>query len=102
MSSSFTHTGAKLQTLEDQKTTLQAQIYDLEAEVGALASLDRTQRAATERLGMVPARTQDYISVNVEGPSGPLLPRPILKLQSPPPPNDETWWQSFLKALPLP
>jgi cell division protein FtsL len=102
MSSSFTHTGQKLQNLEQQKTTLQAQIYDLEAEISALASLDRVQRAATERFGMVPARTHDYISVNVEAPSGPLLPRPILQLTPEPATQDESWWQALIKALPLP
>lgn len=102
MSSSFTHTGAKLQTLEVQRSDLQAQIYDLEAEVAALASLERTERMAKERLGMIAARNQTYLSVEVEAPSGPLLPRPLLDLEAPAQADPEPWWRSLLDLLPKP
>jgi len=90
-----------MQRLETQRTSLQAEVYDLEAEVAALSSLDRTERAARERLGMIQARNIDYMSVDVEAPSGPLLPRPLVIAQTRPPAG-EPWWQSLLKALPLP
>jgi cell division protein FtsB len=100
-SSSFAHTGYRIQQLEAERTTRAAAINQLEAEVAALSSLDRVERAARERLDMVPARNLTYIAVDVESPSGPLLPRPILS-PSPAPPGDvEPWWQSLLKALPL-
>ena len=102
MSSSFTHTGAKLQQLQAHQSDLQAQVFDLEAEVAALASLDRTERIARDRLGMVPAYTQDYISVSVDAPSGPLLPRPLLDLKAPDQKDPEPWWRSVLQLLPRP
>ena len=102
MSSSFTHTGAKLQTLEAQRSDLQAQIYDLEAEVAALASLERTERMAKDRLGMIPARNQTYVSVEVEAPSGPLLPRPLLDLEPPSQSDPAPWWRAILDLLPKP
>jgi cell division protein FtsL len=101
-SSSFAHTGHQLQRLEAQKTQMQAEMHALEAEVAALASLDRTERAARDRLGMVPARNIQYVSVSVEAPADPLLPRPLLnnarQVQTP----SEPWWRSLYKALPLP
>ena len=101
-SSSFAHTGHQLQLLEAQKTQMTAEMHQLETEVAALASLDRTERAARERLGMVPARNIQYISVSVEAPADPLLPRPLLnnakQVQTP----SEPWWRSLYKALPLP
>ena len=102
MSSSFTHTGAKLQTLEAQRSDLQAQIYDLEAEVAALASLERTERMARERLGMIPAKNQAYVSVSVEAPSGPLLPRPLLDLKADSRSDSSPWWRALLEFLPRP
>ena len=100
-SSGFAHTGQQLQRLETQRATLKAEVYDLEADVAALSSLDRTERAAKERLGMIQARNITYMSVDVESPSGPLLPRPLV---APPThyPQGEPWWQSLIKALPLP
>jgi cell division protein FtsL len=102
MSSSFAHTGAKLQTLEAQRSDLQAQIYDLEAEVAALASLERTERMARERLGMIPAKNLSYLSVEVEAPSGPLLPRPLLDLDAPDQSDPAPWWRTILDQLPEP
>lgn len=100
-SSSFAHTGHQLQRLEAEKTRMQAELHQIEVEVAALASLDRTERAARERLGMVPARNIQYVKVAVEAPADPLLPRPLLdnagQLQAP----SEPWWRSLLRALPL-
>jgi len=100
-SSSFANTGHQLQKLEAEKTDLQAQQHQLETEVAALASLDRTERAARERLGMVPAKNIQYIAVGVQAPDDPLLPRPLLKLTPTEAPT-ESWWKSLIKALPLP
>lgn len=101
-SSSFTHTGQNMQRLETQRSDLTAQIHQVEAEIAALSSLDRTERAARERLGMVPARRIEHVSVGVEAPSGPLLPRPLTNRSPAQEPKSEPWWQSLIKALPLP
>ncbi|HWC30946.1 MAG TPA: septum formation initiator family protein [Dehalococcoidia bacterium] len=100
-SSSFAHTGQQMRRLETERATLKAEVYDLEAEVAALSSLERTERAAKERLGMIQARTINYMAVEVEAPSGPLLPRPLVTPPTAPPP-EEPWWESALRALPIP
>ena len=101
-SSSFAHTGHQLQQLEAKKTQMQSDMHNLETEVAALASLDRTERAARERLGMVPARNIQYVSVSVEAPADPLLPRPLLNNAKQVETPSEPWWRSLYKALPLP
>jgi hypothetical protein len=100
-SSSFAHTGQQLQKLETERAELKAEVYDLEAEVSALSSLERTERAARERLGMIQGRSITYMSVDVEAPSGPLLPRPLVTPPRERPPG-ERWWESLIRALPIP
>ena len=103
LSSTFTYTGQKLRDLEMRRADLRAEIYQTEADIAALASLDRTERVARDRLGMVPARVNHYVSVDVEAPTGALLPRPVVDL-SPEPEADaeQPWWRALIQALPLP
>ena len=100
-SSNFANTGQKLQQLESQRTQLSGQIQQLKADVAALSSLDRTERAARDRLGMVPAVRSQYISVDVAPPAGPLLPRPLLATPTQAQIKVDSWWQSLIKALPF-
>jgi hypothetical protein len=97
-SSSFAYRGQELQLLEGRQNQLSAEINVLEAEIAALSSLERTERAARERLGMVPALPPSYLAVDVEAPSGPLLPRPLVELTLAEP-EPEPWWQSLLRGL---
>jgi cell division protein FtsB len=100
-SSSFAHTGRQLERLDVQRATLKAQVADLEAQVAQLSSLDRTEQVAVNKLGMVRARNVSYLSVGVDAPAGPLLPRPLISTTEPQPAG-EPWWKSLYKALPLP
>jgi cell division protein FtsB len=102
LSSTFTHTGQQLRDLEVRRATLQAQIHEAEAEVAALASLERTEREARDRLGMVPARTTQYVSVSTEAPAGALLPRLMGPATEEGAQNKEPWWRALLQVLPLP
>lgn len=103
LSSTFTYTGQKLTDLELRRAELQAQIYQTEADIAALASLDRTERVARDRLGMVPARVNQYVSVSVEAPSGALLPRPVVQITPQETPSGApSWWRELIQALPLP
>ena len=105
LSSTFTHTGQQLRDLENRRAELQAQIYQTEADVAALASLERMERIARERLGMVPAKVNHHVAVSVEAPTGALLPRPIVQPRpdTQTPNNEEQpWWQALVQALPLP
>ncbi|MGE0687244.1 MAG: septum formation initiator family protein [Dehalococcoidia bacterium] len=101
-SSSVASTGESMQRLERERAQKTAEIHQLEKDVAALSSLDRIDRNARERLGMVPARRFEYVSVNTEAPTVPLLPRPIIDSTPIPEPQSEPWWQSLIKALPLP
>ena len=101
-SSGFAHTGQSMQRLEQQKATLKADVHELEAEVGALSSLERVERAARERLAMVPPKTTDYVSVGVPAPEVVLLPRPIISTAAGAGPDEAVpWWQALLQALPF-
>ena len=101
-SSSVASTGETMRQLEREKAAKTAQIHQLEKDVAALSSLDRIDRAARDRLGMAPARRFEYISVETEAPTVPLLPRPVIDSTPIQEPTPEVWWQSLLKALPLP
>lgn len=101
-SSSVASTGENMQRLEQEKAQKTAGIHQLEKDVAALSSLDRIDRNARDRLGMVPARNIQYVSVNTEAPTVPLLPRPIIDSTPIPEPQSEPWWESLIKALPLP
>ena len=102
--STFTHAGQKLTNLELRSAELQAEIYQAEADIAALASLDRTERVARDRLGMVPARVNRYVAVSIEAPSGALLPRPLEQIAQPAgtPAEVQPWWRTMIQALPLP
>jgi cell division protein FtsL len=98
--SGFAHTGQTMQRLETQKADLRAQVHELEAEVAALSSLERTERAARERLGMGPARAVEFLQVGVPAPSGVLLPRPLVGPVSTET-DDDPWWLPLVRMLPL-
>lgn len=101
ISSTFTYTGQKLQQLEIQRSDLQARVYQMEAEIAALTSMEHTNRTARERLGMVPAEETLYLSVAVPAPSMALLPGQPGP-QAPPQATDTPWWKELLAILPLP
>lgn len=100
LTSSFAHTGNTMQRLDRQRADLTAQNHQLEAEVAALSSLERVERAARDRLGMIPASRIEYVSVGLEPPNQALLPRPIVGPTAPPNEPDP-WWQSLIRVLPF-
>jgi cell division protein FtsB len=100
-SSGAANTGATMQRLEIERQDLRARIHALEAEVAALSSLDRTERAARERLGMVPARRVVYIEVPFAAPDAPLLPRPLVEPIATAPEAPMAFPERLLRSLPL-
>jgi hypothetical protein len=90
-----------MQRLESERIVLKAEVYDLEAQVAQLTSLDRTEQVAREKLGMIRARNMSYLSVGVDAPSRALLPRTLVVPEEDEGSN-EPWWESLYKALPLP
>jgi cell division protein FtsL len=99
--SSFANTGQAMQNLEAQKVDATAQVHQLESEIAALSSLDRIERNARDRLGMVPARDITYIQVAVPAPGNPLLPRPILPAPKPTPEHSKSLVQRLIRAVPF-
>lgn len=98
-----TETGAEIRRLEVQRGDIQARINATQADVATLASVDRVDREARERLGMVPAGRSIYVTVTQPAPvSG--VPSRFL--------NDEEaaapvatvapWWKTVLSKLPKP
>jgi hypothetical protein len=102
-SSGVANTGQALQQLERERLDATARVHSLEAEVAALSSLDRTGRAARERLGMVPVKDKVYLEVGVPGPSGALLPslQPRSESEVAEQAQAMPWWQRLLRAASL-
>jgi cell division protein FtsL len=102
-SSQATTTGYSIRQLERQRNDWEARIHELEAEVASLASLDRIEKDAHDRLNMQAPEDTVYITVHVASPESQPIPERFL-----PPKNQETsqpdksWWQSLLDLLPLP
>jgi hypothetical protein len=91
-----------MQRLEREQADRRARVHQLEAEVAALSSLDRVERAARERLGMVPAPKIRYLDVAIEPPAGLLLPGPFVVPEAAAAPKEGTsWWDRLLRASPL-
>ena len=71
-SSGATTTAGNIQALEQEKTSWQAQLRELETQVATLGSLNRIEAEARDRLGMEPPQVTHYITVDVPPPQ-PLL-----------------------------
>jgi len=99
--SDATSTSYTIRRLEQERQDWSAQVHSLEAEVATLASLDRVEREAQGRLGMVPAEKVLYLQVDVPPPQQQLLPR---RFSTSKPSVDEpgtSWWQALLELLPF-
>jgi cell division protein FtsL len=100
-SSGFASTGKAMQQLEFERDNLTARIHQLEAEVAVLSSLERTERVARERLGMVPAKNVVYVTVPLSAPDAPLLQRPIVAPAAYETDAPIALWERFARAVPL-
>jgi cell division protein FtsL len=100
-SSGATSTSYNIRRLEQQRQDLSAQVHSLEAEVATLTSLDRVEREARDRLGMVPAENVLYLEVNVPPPQQQLIPRRFTASEPSVNEPGTSWWQALLKLLPF-
>ena len=99
--SDATKSSYNIQHLEQERQDWSAQVHSLEAEVATLTSLDRVEREARDRLGMVPAEKVLYLQVDPPPPQQQLIPR---RFAASKPSVDEpgtSWWQALLKLLPF-
>ncbi len=99
--SDATRTSYSIQGLEQERLDWSAQVHRLEAEVATLTSLERVEREARGRLGMVPAETVLYLDVDVPPPTQHLVPRRLLTFESGDSEGGTPWWQAVLKLLPF-
>lgn len=100
--SDATTTGFTIQRLERQRDALQAEVHGLEAEVAALSSLDRIDREARERLGLVPPARTMYLDLDRPVPDRQGIPtryQPAPVDEAAPGPPRESWWRGVLRAL---
>jgi cell division protein FtsB len=100
--SSATERGAAIRRLEQQKTVLQAEVNETEAEIAVLASTDRIGREARLRLGMVDADVILYVPLEGAAPRQ-TVPERYLPIDTTPPPAAESpWWRRLADMLPRP
>ncbi len=99
--SDVTTTGFNISRLEQDRANWQASVHQLEAQVAALTSLERVERDARERLGMVPAQEQIHLEVDVPAPKQQLIPRRYLDEEPPPSEPGGSWWDPLLRLLPF-
>ena len=83
--STATTAGFETRRLEQRKADLQAAIYQAQTEVAQLGSLDRIDREARGRLGMVPAERAVVIQVKEPAPTGGHVPARFLQGAAPEP-----------------
>lgn len=90
-----TAAGYEVERLEGLRAMVERDNQRLEAEVAALKSLDRIEREATTRLGMVKPKSYIYVTVDV------LPPARALEEREPKPatPEPKPWWDHVIAGL---
>ncbi len=102
-SSQATSTSFQIRQLEMARDDWRARLHELEAETASLASLERIDRDARERLGMVPPTETTYITVDLPAPEKQILPARFLPAtEGERKEEQKSWWESLLDFLPLP
>lgn len=99
--SDATSTGYSIRRLERERQDWSASVHRLEAEVATLTSLERVEREARGRLGLVPAEKVIYLEVAVAPPQQQLVPRRFFASDSSAGEAGTSWWQALLKLLPF-
>ena len=101
-SSRVTSSSSDVRRLERARSDWQARLQELQAEIAFLGSLDRIEKEARERLGMVTPSETVYIVVDEPAPETQLVPLRFLPPKEDEPRHEDSWWESILGALPLP
>jgi cell division protein FtsL len=102
LSSKVTSTSSDIRQLERVRNDWQARTQELEAEIAVLGSLDRIEKEARDRLGMVPPGETVYITVDQPAPEKQIVPLRFLPPEKEQPRQEESWWESILGMLPVP
>jgi len=99
--SDATTTGYSLRNLEQDRVSLQAQVHQLEAEVAALTSMERIEREARGRLGMVSPTETLTLEVHAQPPAQQLIPQRYIPEGTKATPKADSWQQRLLRLLPF-
>ncbi len=99
--SDATTTGYSLRRLEQDRLEQQAQVHQLEAEVASLTSMERVEREARGRLGMVSPDEVLNLEVHKQPPAQQLIPRRFVTEAEAPTSEKGSWWQALLRLLPF-
>ena len=102
LSSQATSTSTNIRQLERVRDDWEARTQELEAEIAFLGSLDRIEKEARERLGMVPPTETIYVVVEQPVPEKQLVPLRFLPTDKEKPQHEDSWWESTLDMLPIP
>ncbi|MER3420008.1 MAG: hypothetical protein C4290_05565 [Chloroflexota bacterium] len=100
-SSNLTTTGYEIRALEQRRSDLQAAIYNAQVDIAYLGSLERIEREARSRLGMVPAERTVSVQVNVSPPPPRRIPARYLPEPPPTPTRRTGFWERLPARLPL-
>jgi cell division protein FtsL len=92
--------GYQLRTLDQERSTLSADVGQLEAQVAERSNLERVHTEAVDRLGMVPPSTTVTVHVDAPAPAVIPLPRRYVAPTDPVAPAQASWWERLLAKLP--
>jgi cell division protein FtsL len=93
-------TGFEMQTLQMERTTLEAEIRLLEASIAGQSQLERVRDEATTRLGMVEPETTLRVSVDERSPAVVPLPRRYVEPVEATEIEEAAWWEPLIERLP--
>ncbi len=99
--STATDDGFAIQRARAEQVRLNGEIRQLESDVARLTSLARIQRRALD-LGLSPASSPYFVTVDEPGPAPAKLPAEYLPRTASETGSPEPWWQSLIEWLPLP
>ena len=102
LSSKVTSTSSDIRQLERVRNDWQARTQELQAEIAVLGSLDRIEKEARGRLGMVPPGETVYITVDQPAPEKQIAPLRFLPPEKDQSHQEESLWESILDMFPLP
>ena len=102
LSSRVIHTSSDVRELEGVRNDWQARTQELEAEIAVLGSLDRIEKEARGRMGMVPPGETVYITVDQPAPEKQIVPLRFLPPEKDQSRQEESWWEAILGMFPLP
>jgi hypothetical protein len=77
-SSDETTQGYRIRVLEQQRSDVEAQIYQTQAQIAQLGALSRIDSEAHNHIGMIPVQRETAVTVSVPAPTARLLPNSYL------------------------